>query len=76
MSLRVEGGWQMFCDDWGVGDCAGYYADQLAWYDGIMNHDNYVIGSTVFETGLSGWKTYEIYPDVMDAMRAYCESKQ
>lgn len=40
------------------------YADELKWYDSLLKADNYVIGSTIFVSGLSSWSTFETTPEL------------
>ena len=57
-------GWQDFVSYWesqGIGGGFEGYMRQLAWYDGQVRSDDYVIGFTVFTAGASGgWTTYDV----------------
>jgi hypothetical protein len=57
-------GWTEFSDYWsqiGIGGWSDGYIRQLAWYDGELRRDDYVIGFTIFTAGaIEGWTTYEI----------------
>lgn len=59
-------GWRDFTDYWtqqGMGPDGGQiYVDQLAWYDGELQKDDYVIGLTIFSAGSpSGqWKSFDV----------------
>jgi len=66
---NIAGGWQNFCSYWqsqGVSDCNAAYVNQLAWYDQVMQQDDYVIGSTIFCLEISGWSDFDIGPAVPD----------
>lgn len=60
-------GWQDFGDYWvslGLGNSGSEaFINQLAWYDGGVRQDEYVIGFTVFTAGGFGhWRNYDINP--------------
>jgi len=59
-----------FCNYWssiGMGnDCNAIYMNQLAWYDQVMQSDEYVLGSTIFSLEIPGWDSFDISPMVPD----------
>lgn len=68
------GGWLGYCSWWAShglpGDCAAQYTAQLAWYDGVLREDAYVVGATLFCYHCSGFAEYEV-ETVMPDLQAY-----
>ncbi len=60
------GGWRDFTTYWGENDLGhdgtAAYMQQLAWYDGELRKDEYVIGCTVFTAGAidDKWRSFDI----------------
>lgn len=71
------GGWLAYCSYWqnnGLpGDCPSQYVSQLAWYDGLLRADAYVIGTTIFCYHCDGFDTYEVETALPD-LQAYMNS--
>lgn len=71
------GGWMDFVDDWRAEGLvsttgAGFYIEQLAWYDGELARDSYVKGAAIFTlAGPDGWQSYEIHGEAGDILRQY-----
>ena len=71
------GGWKDFVTFWRdegkVSTTAeGFYVEQLAWYDGEMQRDNYVKGASIYTlAGPAGWQSYEIHGPVADILKGY-----
>ncbi|MHB9032797.1 MAG: hypothetical protein ACYC6L_07090 [Anaerolineae bacterium] len=65
-------GWQDFVDYWRAQgldpDGKTEYLKQLAWYDGEIQQDSYVLGATIFTAGSVGqnWKSFEILDMLRD----------
>jgi hypothetical protein len=71
-------GWQNACSFWasrGHSDCAGYYVEQLAWYDNLLRAHDYAIGATVFTIDLQGWQAYALEPAATQ-LTAYLKSQR
>lgn len=69
-------GWKDFVRYWadqGMGtDGPGNYVEQLAWYDGELMRDPYVVGAAVFTmTTTQEWQTYEILGEAASILRQY-----
>jgi len=68
------GGWQAYCGYWqsaGWGsDCEHSYVSQLAWYDGLLRADAWVLGATIFCYGCYGFDSYEVAP-ALGELQAY-----
>jgi len=75
----IEGGaWKELGDFWarhdGKPDKAGYYCQQLVWYDKELQKDDYVVGATVFTWGSFGspWSRFDVAgTDVAKKLIAY-----
>ena len=67
-------GWREFSDYWsqiGLEGGPQGYIRQLAWYDGELRRDDFVIGFTVFTAGgAGGWDTYDIN-DILPEIAVY-----
>jgi hypothetical protein len=72
-------GWQEFVDYWqelGLGSGAEAYLRQLAWYDGQLQRDPYVIGFALFTAGGGeSWKTYDVNP-ILPQLTEYVASNR
>ncbi len=69
-------GWMDFAGYWnelGMGsDTPGNYVEQLAWYDGQLQQDDYVKGAAIFAAAASpGWQSYEILGDTFEILKQY-----
>jgi len=70
-------GWQDFAEFWRqegkvTTTAAGFYIEQLAWYDAELMKDDYVQGAAVFTlAGPRGWESYEIYGQAAEILRQY-----
>jgi hypothetical protein len=69
-------GWKDFAGYWqelGMGpDAPGNYVEQLAWYDGELQLDDYVAGATVFAmTAFQDWRSYEIKGEAAEILQQY-----
>jgi hypothetical protein len=69
-------GWKDFAGYWaelGMGpDAAGNYVEQLAWYDGQLQQDEYVQGATVFAmTAFEEWRSYELKGEAAQILQQY-----
>jgi hypothetical protein len=69
-------GWKHYVDYWaeqGMGtDGAGNYVEQLAWYDGELAKDDYVVGAAVFAiNATSHWKSYDILGEAAAILERY-----
>ena len=69
-------GWKDFAGFWaemGMGqDAAGNYVEQLAWYDGQLQLDDYVLGATVFAmTAFEEWRSYELKGEAAEILQQY-----
>ena len=69
-------GWMDFGGHWqelGMGpDTAGNYIEQLAWYDSQLQHDDYVLGATIFAmTAFDGWGTYQLLGEPAQILQQY-----
>jgi hypothetical protein len=50
-------------DGWQARGSAERFQEWLLWYDSELNRDEYVIGSTLFQSGdPAGWPSFEIEP--------------
>jgi len=60
--VDAVGGVAGCCNCWGWRTCYSWaeYRDQLAWYDGLLREDDYVLGFTIFALEISGWDTFDI----------------
>jgi hypothetical protein len=56
-NCSISGGWRDYTN-------TGAYLNELRWYDSVLNGDNYVIGATIFQYGLYGWDSFEIWPEL------------
>ena len=71
------GGWKDFVNFWWeegkVSTTAeGFYVEQLAWYDGEMQRDDYVKGASIYTlAGPAGWQSYEIHGPVAEILKGY-----
>jgi hypothetical protein len=53
---------------------AGFYTEQLAWYDAELQKDSYVRGASIYVLAAPvGWHTFEIIGAVSDHLRQYYE---
>jgi hypothetical protein len=69
-------GWKDFAGYWqelGMGpDAPGNYVEQLAWYDGELQLDDYVVGATVFAmTAFDEWRSYEVKGEAAEILHQY-----
>jgi hypothetical protein len=69
-------GWKDFAGYWadlGMGwDTPGNYVEQLAWYDGELQLDDYVRGAAVFAiTAFEDWRSYEIKDEAAEILKQY-----
>ena len=70
-------GWQDFSDFWRAeGQAsttgAGFYVEQLAWYDAELAKDDYVKGAAIYAlAGPAGWETYDIRGPAGDILQQY-----
>ena len=69
-------GWQDFGGYWaelGMGpDTAGNYIEQLAWYDGQLQQDDYVRGAAVFAmTVFQEWGSYQLQGEAAQILQQY-----
>ncbi|MFZ2487592.1 MAG: hypothetical protein WAZ19_05675 [Anaerolineae bacterium] len=50
----------------------GFYAEQLAWYDGHLMVDDYVYGAAIYALAApAGWESYEVIGPLLDILRQY-----
>jgi hypothetical protein len=69
-------GWKDFADYWaelGMGpDAPGNYVEQLAWYDGQLQQDDYVQGSAIFAmTAFQEWESYQLQGEAAEILQQY-----
>jgi len=70
-------GWQDFAEFWRhegrvSTTAAGFYVEQLAWYDAQLAKDDYVKGAAIYTlAGPAGWETYEIRGRATDILQQY-----
>lgn len=69
-------GWRDFATYWeelGMGsDAPGNYVEQLAWYDAMLQQDEYVLGAAIFAAAASpGWESYEVLDEVFPFLLQY-----
>ncbi len=69
-------GWHDFVSTWldnGLrNDPPGVYMDQLIWYDGLLQQDDFVKGAAIFVLGASpGWESYDISGRTADLLLEY-----
>ncbi len=69
-------GWRDFIPMWlenGLrNDPSGVYMDQLIWYDGELQKNDYVKGAAIFVLGASpGWESYDISGRTADLLLQY-----
>ena len=69
-------GWKDFASHWaelGMGwDTPGNYVEQLAWYDGQLQLDDYVAGAAVFAmTVFQEWESYQLLGDAAAVLQQY-----
>jgi len=70
-------GWQDFESFWlaegkMTTTAAGFYVEQLAWYDAELRQDGYVRGAAVFTlAGPRGWESFEMLGEAADIMQQY-----
>lgn len=51
---------------------AGYYVEQLAWYDAELQLDDYVKGASIFALAAPvGWSTFELLGSCADILKQY-----
>jgi hypothetical protein len=73
----VGEGWKDFAGYWTQSGQvsttpAGYYVEQLAWYDAEMQRDDYVRGAAVFTlAGPAGWESFEVQGLAAKILRQY-----
>jgi len=62
----AQGGWRSFTDAQG-------YLEQLAWYDGILQQDNYVAGATIYCWGTLDptWDSYDLSGKMVGVLANY-----
>lgn len=72
-------GWQDFQDYWKAeGQVrttgAGFYVEQLAWYDAELQQDSYVKGASIFALAAPvGWSTFELLGACSTILKQYFE---
>lgn len=73
-------GWMGFWDYWGadlgVTDPVQFYVDQLAWYDGLLRQDSFVIGATIFNVAGGtnpAWASFEA-SSILPELAEYAQS--
>jgi hypothetical protein len=77
---RTPGAWKGMIPAWntllGPIDAEQRYLELLAWCDGQMRYDPYVVGATVFTdgTGSTTWQGYDINPAMSRRMYDYIKS--
>lgn len=70
-------GWRDFAQFWRhegkvSTTAAGFYVEQLAWYDAELAKEDYVKGAAIYAlAGPGGWESYEIRGQVADILRQY-----
>lgn len=66
----AQGGWRSFTDAQG-------YLEQLAWYDHILQLDDYVAGATIFCWGTldPGWETFDLSGDMVNRLTSYIQEQ-
>jgi len=69
-------GWKHFVEYWteqGMGsDGAGNYIEQLAWYDGELVKDDYVVGAAIFAVNATeDWQSYDILGEAAAILERY-----
>jgi hypothetical protein len=70
-------GWKDFAGYWveqglATTTAAGFYVEQLAWYDAEITKDDYVLGAAIYTlAGPSGWESFEIHGECADILRQY-----
>ena len=70
-------GWRDFVDYWTKTlrvrpNGAGYYIEQLAWYDAQLRADDYVHGAAIYALAASGgWESYELLGEALEIFSQY-----
>ncbi len=70
-------GWQDFADFWRqegkvTTTPAGFYVEQLAWYDEQLMQDDYVVGAAIYALVVFGeWRSFEIVGECAEILRQY-----
>ena len=70
-------GWKDFADFWRkegkvTTTPAGFYMEQLAWYDGQLMRDPYVVGAAIYALVVFGkWQSFEIVGECAEILRQY-----
>lgn len=70
-------GWKEFVDFWAAEGLstttgAGYYIEQLAWYDAETSRDDYLKAASIYTlAGPTGWESYEIHGPAAEILRQY-----
>lgn len=70
-------GWQDFAAYWvaeglATTTAAGFYVEQLAWYDAEIALDDYVLGAAIYTlAGPGGWASFEIHGQAAEILRQY-----
>jgi hypothetical protein len=70
-------GWMDFADFWESENqirttAAGFYMEQLAWYDAELQQDPYVRGASIFILGATpGWETFELVGEPAALLHQY-----
>jgi hypothetical protein len=73
-------GWRDFAAYWQQelqlgADAPLTYVNQLAWYDGELQKDDYVLGAAIFVAGGSEeWKSYEILGQAAEVLKLYLQA--
>lgn len=47
------------------------YMNDLRWYDSVIKEDSYVIGATIYQTGIPGWRSFETSPELTQPLITY-----
>ena len=70
-------GWQDFQEFWKAEgqvrtSPAGFYVEQLAWYDAELQMDDYVLGASIFALAAPfGWHRFELLGSCADILKQY-----
>lgn len=67
----AQGGWRSFTTPQG-------YLDQLKWYDGHLQADDYVLGAMIFCCGTHDptWDTFDVKGEMLDLLQNYLVEEQ
>lgn len=70
-------GWKDFAnfwkkEGWVKTTAAGFYVEQLAWYDAHLMQDPYVVGAAIYALVVFGkWRSFEIVGECAEILRQY-----